>query len=68
MLFQTVPEESSLYMSRLEYIPKNCLSTDIITIGESPLAIMQGEYIDYRNINVSLVARLLCKGFHPTSS
>jgi len=50
------------------YIPKNCLPTDIITIGESPLAIMQGRYIDYRTINVSSIARLLCKGFHPTSS
>ena len=50
------------------YIPTNCLPTDIIAIGESPLAIMQGEYIDYRSINVSPIARLLCKGFHPTSS
>ena len=50
------------------YIPNNCLPSDILTIGESPLAIMQGEYIDYRTINVSPVARLLCKGFHPTSS
>ena len=50
------------------YIPQNYLSTDILTIGESPLAIMQGEYIDFRNINVSPVSRLLCKGFHPTSS
>ena len=50
------------------YIPKNYLATDILTIGESPLAIMQGKYIDYRNINASLLSRLLCKGFHPTSS
>ena len=50
------------------YIPKDYLSTDIITIGESPLAIMQGKYIDYRNINVTTISRLLCKGFHPTSS
>ncbi len=50
------------------YIPKNSLPTDILTIGESPLAIMQGKYIDYRNINVSPVSKLLCKGFHPTSS
>ena len=50
------------------YIPKDRLPTDIITIGESPLAIMQGKYIDYRSINISLVARILCKGFHPTSS
>ena len=50
------------------YLPKDYLPTDIITIGESPLAIMQGKYIDFRSINVSPIARLLCKGFHPTSS
>ena len=50
------------------YIPKDSLPTDILTIGESPLAIMQGKYIDFRNINVSILARLICKGFHPTSS
>ena len=50
------------------YIPKNCLPTDILTIGESPLAIMQGNYEDYRNVHSSLLSRLICKGFHPTSS
>jgi len=50
------------------YIPKNCLPTDIITIGESPLAIMQGKYIDYRAVNASQLSRIICKGFHPTSS
>jgi len=50
------------------YIPKNYLPTDILTIGESPLAIMQGKYIDYRSVNVDPISRLLCKGFHPTSS
>jgi len=50
------------------YIPKDYLPTDILTIGESPLAIMQGKYIDYRTIKVSKIAKLLCKGFHPTSS
>ncbi len=50
------------------YMPKNSLPTDILTIGESPLAIMQGRYIDYRNINASLISKLICKGFHPTSS
>ena len=51
-----------------KYIPNDYSPSDILTIGESPLAIMQGKYIDYRTINVSLVARLLCRGFHPTSS
>ena len=50
------------------YMPPNCISTDILTIGESPLAVMQGRYIDYRNVNASLISRLMCKGFHPTSS
>ena len=50
------------------YIPQDCVSTDILTIGESPLAIMQGKYIDYRTIKVSQLARLVCKVFHPTSS
>ena len=50
------------------YMPQNCLPTDILTIGESPLAIMQGRYIDYRNVNANLISRLICKGFHPTSS
>ena len=50
------------------YLPKDYSPSDILTIGESPLAIMQGKYIDYRNINTGLVAKLLCKGFHPTSS
>jgi len=50
------------------YIPLNCLPTDILTIGESPLAVMQGRYIDYRNVNANLISRLICKGFQPTSS
>tara|TARA_Y100001968_G_C19377015_1_gene728201 strand:- start:36 stop:1148 length:1113 start_codon:yes stop_codon:yes gene_type:complete len=50
------------------YIPKNCSPSDILTIGESPLAIMQGEYIDYRNVQPSLLSKSICKGFHPTSS
>ena len=50
------------------YLPQDYSPSDILTIGESPLAIMQGRYIDYRTINVSLTARFLCKVFHPTSS
>ncbi len=50
------------------YLPKDYLPTDILTIGESPLAIMQGKYIDFRSIPVGLVSKLLCKFFHPTSS
>jgi len=50
------------------YMPLNCLPSDILTIGESPLAVMQGRYINYRNVNTNLISRLICKGFHPTSS
>lgn len=50
------------------YMPLDCLPTDILTIGETPLAIIQGRYIDYRNVNANLISRLICKGFHPTSS
>ena len=50
------------------YLPKDKLPTDILTIGETPLAIMQGRYIDYRSIKISFLAKVLCKGFHPTSS
>tara|TARA_Y100001970_G_scaffold292716_1_gene435418 strand:- start:16192 stop:17367 length:1176 start_codon:yes stop_codon:yes gene_type:complete len=41
---------------------------DIITIGESPLAIMQGQYNNYQNINYNIITRLLCRGFNPKSS
>ncbi len=41
---------------------------DIITIGETPLAIMQGRYRHPSTIDPSWVARTLCRGFHPTSS
>tara|TARA_Y100001968_G_scaffold313156_1_gene337059 strand:- start:23998 stop:24978 length:981 start_codon:yes stop_codon:yes gene_type:complete len=41
---------------------------DILTIGESPLAVMQGRYLFPSSIKVSLLSRLLCKNFHPTSS
>ncbi len=50
------------------YLPRDCSPSDILTIGESPLAIMQGRYIDYRDINISPTARFLCRVFHPTSS
>ncbi len=50
------------------YIPLNSSPRDILTIGESPLAVMQGRYIDYKNVHASLISRVICKGFHPTSS
>ena len=41
---------------------------DILVIGETPLAIMQGRYSNPRNINYSFYTKILCYFFHPTSS
>ena len=41
---------------------------DILVIGESPLAIMQGRYENYLNIQYDIFAKFLCYFFHPTSS
>jgi len=41
---------------------------DVLTIGETPLAVMQGRYHHPATIQPSALARLLCRGFHPTSS
>ncbi len=41
---------------------------DILTIGESPLAIMQNRYIAPQNLKCSLFSKSLCYFFHPTSS
>lgn len=41
---------------------------DILTIGETPLAVMQGRYHHPSNIYPGTLSRLLCKFFHPTSS
>ena len=41
---------------------------DILVIGESPLAIMQGRYENYLNIEYDIFAKFLCYFFHPTSS
>ncbi len=41
---------------------------DYLIIGETPLAIMQGRYINPFNIKYSFFSKLLCYFFHPTSS
>jgi len=41
---------------------------DILTIGETPLAVMQGRYHHPSTVDPSALARLLCRAFHPTSS
>ncbi|MEB3264391.1 MAG: F420-0:Gamma-glutamyl ligase [Synechococcus sp.] len=41
---------------------------DVLTIGETPLAVMQGRYHHPATVRPSGLARLLCRVFHPTSS
>ncbi len=41
---------------------------DILTIGETPLAIMQGRYIAPQNLEYNIFSKILCYFFHPTSS
>jgi len=41
---------------------------DVLTIGETPLAVMQGRYHHPATVQPSPLARLLCRVFHPTSS
>ena len=41
---------------------------DYLIIGETPLAIMQGRYLNPINIRYSFYSKLLCYFFHPTSS
>jgi hypothetical protein len=41
---------------------------DVLTIGETPLAVMQGRYHHPETVTPSALARLLCRVFHPTSS
>jgi len=41
---------------------------DVLTIGETPLAVMQGRYHHPETVEPSCLARLLCRAFHPTSS
>jgi hypothetical protein len=41
---------------------------DVLTIGETPLAVIQGRYHHPSTVEPSCLARLLCRVFHPTSS
>jgi hypothetical protein len=41
---------------------------DVLTIGETPLAVIQGRYHHPSMVEPSFLARLLCRAFHPTSS
>ncbi len=52
----------------IEYCKGIAEKNDILTIGESPLAIMQNRYISPKNLEYSLFSKILCYFFHPTSS
>ncbi len=52
----------------VEYCKGIVEKNDILTIGESPLAIMQNRYISPQNLEYSLFSKALCYFFHPTSS
>ena len=41
---------------------------DILTIGETPVAVIQGRYTHPSMVVPTWIARLLCRVFHPTSS
>ena len=41
---------------------------DILVIGETPLAIMQGRYLSPKVLDYNLYTKILCYFFHPTSS
>ncbi|WP_114992729.1 F420-0:Gamma-glutamyl ligase [Synechococcus sp. UW179A] len=41
---------------------------DILTIGETPVAVIQGRYNHPSMVEPTWIARLLCRVFHPTSS
>jgi hypothetical protein len=45
-----------------------CQPGDVLTIGETPLAVMEGRYHHPETVQPSALARLLCRVFHPTSS
>ena len=51
-----------------DYALPHLRSGDIITIGETPLAVMQGRYRHPAMVRPGALARLLCRVFHPTSS
>ncbi|MCR8540123.1 MAG: hypothetical protein JJ848_007210 [Prochlorococcus marinus CUG1439] len=52
----------------IEYCKEIAEKNDILTIGETPLAIMQSRYISPQNLEYNFFAKALCYFFHPTSS
>ena len=52
----------------MEYCKNVTKEKDILTIGETPLAIMQGRYVAPQNLEYNIFSKILCYFFHPTSS
>ena len=52
----------------INYCKNIVKENDILVIGESPLAIMQGRYVNYLDIEYGFFSKILCFFFHPTSS
>ena len=52
----------------MDYCKNVTREKDIITIGETPLAIMQGRYVAPQNLEYNIFSKILCYFFHPTSS
>ena len=51
-----------------KYVAPIVQPDDVLTIGETPLAIMQGRYSHPSNIEPGIVAKVICRAFQPTSS
>ena len=56
------------YKVMTNYTKDLLMKGDILTIGETPLAIMQGRYINPKNLRIGFLSRNLTRVFHPTSS
>ena len=52
----------------INYCKNIVKENDILVIGESPLAIMQGRYENYLDVETGIFSKILCYFFHPTSS
>jgi hypothetical protein len=52
----------------MDYCKDVTREKDILTIGETPLAIMQGRYVAPQNLEYNIFSKILCYFFHPTSS
>ena len=61
------PLDSTLEVLR-DYAGELVQPGDILTIGETPVAVIQGRYTHPSMVEPTWIARLLCRVFHPTSS